>query len=192
MTTPIDEVTIDVTANTQPFTTKLAEMSRQASVFSTTITGAFKSAIAGGRDFESVLKTLALRLASIAFDRAFRPLSNLIGNAIGGVFAGAGLADGGIISNGHLKPFARGGIISSPTMFPLRGGMGLAGEAGAEAVLPLARGSDGRLGVASQDGRLPVTVVMNVTTPDADSFAKADAQVTAMLARAVGRGRRGL
>jgi len=58
-------------------------------------------------------------------------------------------------------------------------------------VLPLARGSDGRLGVASQAAR-PVIVTVNVTTPDADSFRKSEAQVTAMLARAVGRGRRGL
>ncbi|WP_421724232.1 phage tail tape measure protein [Bauldia sp.] len=192
MVTPNEDITIDVTANTQPFTAKLTELSRQASVFSTTITGAFRAAIAGGRDFESVLRALALRLATIAFDRALQPLSNIIGGAIGGVFAGTGLARGGIIAGGALKPFARGGVTAGPTLFPLRGGLGLAGEAGAEAVLPLARGSDGRLGVASTDGQRPIAVTVNVTTPDAQSFAKAETQVTAMLARAVGRGRRGL
>jgi phage-related minor tail protein len=69
--------------------------------------------------------------------------------------------------------------------------LGLAGEAGAEAVLPLARGSDGTLGVKSE-ARAPMVVTFNVTAADADSFRKSEAQVTAMLARAVGRGRRGL
>jgi phage-related minor tail protein len=64
------------------------------------------------------------------------------------------------------------------------------GEAGAEAVLPLARGSDGALGVKAGAGQ-PVVVHFNVTSPDAESFRKSEAQVTAMLARAVGRGRRG-
>jgi phage-related minor tail protein len=66
----------------------------------------------------------------------------------------------------------------------------MAGEAGAEAILPLARGADGRLGV--QGGGQATVVHVNVTTPDADSFRRSEAQVTAMLARAVGRGRRGL
>ncbi len=37
------------------------------------------------------------------------------------------------------------------------GGIGLMGEAGAEAILPLKRGPDGALGVASQGGGQPVT-----------------------------------
>jgi phage-related minor tail protein len=186
-----DELTIDVKANTRPFRDGLVELSKHASTFSTSITGAFRSAIAGGRSFESVLNTLALKLAGIAFDRALQPISNIIGGAINAVFAGFGLANGGIIAGGRLKPFARGGIIGSPTVFPLQGGLGVAGEAGAEAVLPLARGRDGRLGVASEGGR-PTIVNVNVTTPDVEGFRKSEAQVTAMLARAVGRGRRGL
>lgn len=69
----------------------------------------------------------------------------------------------------------------------------MAGEAGAEAILPLARGSDGRLGV-----RAPgmagggMTVTFNVTTPDADSFARSETQLAAMLTRVVGRGERNL
>lgn len=66
------------------------------------------------------------------------------------------------------------------------------GEAGAEAILPLARGADGRLGVAAQSGGAATNVTMNVTTPDATSFRRSQAQMTSMLARAVGRGRRGL
>jgi phage-related minor tail protein len=72
-------------------------------------------------------------------------------------------------------------------------GTGLMGEAGAEAILPLARGSDGRLGVAAPGGRgAGPQVVFNVRTPDAASFRKSEAQISGMLARAVTRGGRTL
>lgn len=190
MPTTIDELAIDITANTRPFVTKLDAMSREASHFSGAITGAFKSAVAGGRDFGTVLDTLALKLADIAFGRAFQPVANLFGNTLQGAFGG-GFARGGVIDQGVLKPFARGGILPGPMAFPMRGGVGLAGEAGPEAIMPLRRGSDGRLGVAAENTRA-VSVTMNITSPDAGSFRKSEAQVTAMLARAVGRGRRGL
>ncbi len=66
------------------------------------------------------------------------------------------------------------------------------GEAGAEAILPLKRGSDGALGVAADGGGQPVQVVFNVTAQDAASFRKSEGQIAAMLARTVARGRRGL
>jgi hypothetical protein len=52
----------------------------------------------------------------------------------------------------------------------------------------------GGAGSASQSvwpGSAPVHVTFNVTTPDAQSFRRAEAEVSAMLARAVARGRRG-
>lgn len=56
---------------------------------------------------------------------------------------------GNIFAGGNIIPFARGGIVSMPTLFPMaNGGTGLMGEAGEEAVMPLRRGSDGRLGVS--------------------------------------------
>jgi phage-related minor tail protein len=66
------------------------------------------------------------------------------------------------------------------------------GEAGAEAILPLARGADGRLGVAAGGTAPPVNIVFNVTTPDAASFRKSEAQITGMIARAASRGARSL
>jgi phage-related minor tail protein len=89
-------------------------------------------------------------------------------------------------------PFAGGGIIQSPVSFPLAGGrVGLAGESGPEAILPLARGPDGRLGVAAQTGAA-ASIVFNVTTPDADSFVRSQSQVAAMVARAAAMGQRNL
>lgn len=89
-----------------------------------------------------------------------------------------------------VRPFAKGGVLAAPSCFPMAGGLGLAGEAGPEAILPLRRGSDGRLGVAAADGG-SVNVMVNVTAPDARSFLASEAEVSAMLLRAVRRGTRG-
>jgi lambda family phage tail tape measure protein len=87
-------------------------------------------------------------------------------------------------------PFANGGVVSSPTYFPMRGATGLMGEAGPEAIMPLARGADGKLGVRSGGGGRPVTVVMNISTPDVQGFQRSQGQVAAQMSRALGRGAR--
>jgi len=57
-------------------------------------------------------------------------------------------AKGGVFVHGTpVHAFARGGIVNSPMLFPMATGTGLMGEAGPEAIMPLARGPDGRLGV---------------------------------------------
>lgn len=60
---------------------------------------------------------------------------------------GIPLAQGGVIDQGRLLAYARGGIVDRPTIFPMAGGMGLMGEKGPEGVLPLARTPSGDLGV---------------------------------------------
>lgn len=73
----------------------------------------------------------------------------------GGFFSGIfgsigrlfGFADGAAFRAGQVTAFANGGIVSQPTIFPMANGMGLMGEAGPEAVMPLKRGPNGRLGV---------------------------------------------
>ena len=79
----------------------------------------------------------------------------------------------------------------SPTLFGMGGGLGLMGERGAEAILPLARGPDGRLGVQSEGGGA-VTVNVHISTPDVAGFERSRSQVSALLARAVQRGQRNL
>ena len=97
-----------------------------------------------------------------------------------------GFAQGGVFNAGRITPFAAGGIVSSPMLFPMAAGMGLMGEAGPEAVLPLSRLPGGELGVRAQGGTSqPVTVVMNITTPDAGSFQRSKGQITADYARAL-------
>jgi phage-related minor tail protein len=91
-----------------------------------------------------------------------------------------------------ILPFAAGGVIGAPTYFPLAsGGLGLAGEAGPEAIMPLSRGPDGRLGIAggaTQGGNITV----QISTPDPGSFRRSEAYITGQIARAVARGQRSL
>jgi phage-related minor tail protein len=121
-------------------------------------------------------------------------LAKGLGSIFGSLFGpgGSAFAKGGAFSRGMVMPFAQGGVIGAPTYFPLGRGLGLMGEQGAEAVMPLSRGPDGRLGVRSGGGGRPVSVTVNVSTPDAESFRRSEAQVSAALARAVARGQRGM
>ena len=73
-----------------------------------------------------------------------------ITNALGNVYAQNGIV-----------PFAKGGIVSQPTIFPFKNGIGLMGEAGEEAVMPLRRGKDGRLGVEASGAGVG-NIVVNV------------------------------
>ena len=98
-------------------------------------------------------------------------------------------ADGAAFSQGRVMAFAKGGVVSSPVSFPMRGATGLMGEAGPEAIMPLARGADGRLGVQAAGGRT-INVVMNVTTPDVAGFARSQSQIAAQINRALARGQR--
>ena len=66
-------------------------------------------------------------------------IGSLFSGLLGSAFGGARFAKGGVVGAG-VTPFAarrRGG---DAELFPMRGGMGLMGEAGPEAILPLARG----------------------------------------------------
>jgi phage-related minor tail protein len=90
-----------------------------------------------------------------------------------------------------FSAFAAGGVIATPAYFPLGpGGLGVAGEAGPEAILPLARGRDGRLGVAMSGSGAAANVTVHIATPDADSFRRSEAYITGQIARAVARGQR--
>ena len=92
-------------------------------------------------------------------------------------------ANGNVYAGGkRLQQFAYGGIVNSPHIFPMRNGMGLMGEAGAEAIMPLKRGSDGRLGVSSQGGM--GNVVVNVDA--SGTKAQGDNSKSAEIGRLIG------
>ena len=61
-------------------------------------------------------------------------------------------ANGNVFAQNGIVPYAKGGIVDRPMMFPFAKGIGLMGEAGPEAIMPLKRGADGKLGVAGGGG----------------------------------------
>jgi phage-related minor tail protein len=153
---------------------------------------AFDSALRGGAQFGDVLRGLATDLARTGFRDALGPVTTAIGQHAGHALTGAmqGLAASAASGlGGSVRAFARGGVVDGASAFMSREGLGVMGEAGPEAILPLARGADGRLGVRGGGG---MQVTLNVTTPDAESFARSRPQVAAALARAVARGTRRL
>ena len=84
-----------------------------------------------------------------------------------------------------------GGVVGAPSYFPLAGGLGLAGEAGPEAIVPLTRGNDGRLGVAMNGAGQGGNITVHIVTPDPESFRRSETYITGQIARAVARGQRG-
>jgi phage-related minor tail protein len=193
MDTPADSWTVEVHADTSSLRRELAEATRLGTGFASALSKAFVGLTLEGRAFGDVLRSLALSLSRMALQAAFKPLERALGNAIGqAVAGGVPFARGGVVSGGVPVPFASGGVIASPVAFPLAGGrIGIAGERGAEAIMPLARGPDGRLGVKAE-GSSSVNVVFNVSTPDVEGFRRSETQLAAMLARTIGRGQRNL
>ncbi|GAK71611.1 hypothetical protein RRU01S_19_00150 [Agrobacterium rubi TR3 = NBRC 13261] len=170
------------------------DLERRSQRFGSALTSALQAATTGGKGLDSVLQGLGTRLSNIALSAGLKPLENMLSSAVSSLTLGAGslfaFANGGV--PGRVTPFANGGVVSSPTFFPMGGDMGLMGEAGSEAILPLKRGADGSLGVAAAGGGGGTQIVFNVTASDAASFRRSEGQISAMLARSVGRGQRGL
>lgn len=156
---------------------------------------AFDGLIFDGMKLSDALSEVAQTISASAYSIAMRPVQNALGSAIAegvnGLLSGLlPFANGAAFSQGRVMPFAKGGVVSSPVSFPMRGGAGLMGEAGPEAILPLARGADGRLGVQAGGGGRTVSVVMNVATPDVAGFARSQSQIAAQINRALARGSR--
>jgi phage-related minor tail protein len=160
----------------------LDDLEGRSRSFGSALSGALRSAVSGGKGLDDVLRGLANRMTDIALQAGLKPLETMLSGAASSLFGGAG----------KLLPFADGGVVSQPTYFPLGGDMGLMGEAGSEAILPLRRGADGSLGVAASGAGSQPQIVFNVSATDAESFRKSEAQISSMLARTAMRGQRNL
>lgn len=146
-----------------------------------------------GKGFVDSLTGAFGRLSNRLFDMITNKLfTQLLNGLFGGGGTGGGASGGGLFGSlfGGALPFAKGGVVDRPEYFSTGAGLGVRGEAGPEAVLPLTRGADGSLGVRANGagGGGGVSITFNVSTPDATSFRRSEAQVTAMLSRAVRRG----
>jgi len=180
----------------EPLQRQMEEINRSARAFSGTLTHGLKAAVVQGKELDTVFRQMALSLSSRLLTRSLAPLENAAGSFFDGLFsglAGQGARGASSLVQSLPVPFAKGGVVAAPSYFPLDGGLGVMGEAGAEAILPLSRGADGRLGVqAQQAGANAPPVQVTVIAKDVESFRRSESQVSAMVARAVGRGRRGL
>jgi len=171
---------------------------REVNTLSSGISGGLRKAFDGlvfdGMKLNDALKTVASTIVDTIYAIAIKPVTGALGGflaqGLSGIMGGGmPFAAGGAFSQGKVMPFAKGGIVGGPTSFPMRGGRGLMGEAGPEAIMPLARGPDGRLGVQAGGGR-SVNVVMNITMPDVQGFQRSQSQVAAQVSRALSRGQR--
>jgi hypothetical protein len=189
----------------QQATERASETARELGL---TFSSAFEDAVVRGERLSVVLRGIVQDISRLVIRRAVtEPLANLFGNLLGGseggfdlgkalengfglLGAGGGLraANGAVLDPLGVVPFARGGVVERPTLFPFAGGTGLMGEAGPEAIMPLRRTRDGRLGVEAAGSAISVTVHIN--SPDAEGFRRSRAQVSAALTDAVRRGAR--
>lgn len=185
----------EMLATTDALEQALASLEARSSRFGSALTGALKSATVSGRSLEQVLQGLGNRLTDLALSSALKPLENAVSGTVGSLLGGLGASTVG--AAGSVTAFADGGVVRAPSFFSMAGSasgnLGLMGEAGAEAILPLRRGPDGALGVATDGGQGGgPQIIFNVNATDAASFRKSEGQISAMLARSVSRGRRGL
>jgi lambda family phage tail tape measure protein len=155
------------------------EFSRQSQAISgitAAIGNAFSDAILSGKSFNDILTGLGKTIAELIIKtQVVLPLVKALNQAAGNIFgpgAGASVsgtstsvtydngntatayavlpnAKGNVYDGSNVIPFARGGVVTNPKFFPMATGRGLMGEAGPEAVMPLRRGPDGKLGVAA-------------------------------------------
>ncbi|MBM3606216.1 MAG: phage tail tape measure protein [Alphaproteobacteria bacterium] len=175
--------------------------SREAGTLSSGLERGVGRAIDGlvldGGKLSDALKEIGRSLADTVYAIALKPVETSLGGALAG-----GLTSmlGGSVAQG-VMPFAKGGVFSQgrtrggdvvehATGFPMRGGAGLMGEAGPEAIVPLRRGADGKLGIAAAGGGGAVNVTFNIQTPDVAGFQRSQSQIAAQMSRVLARGER--
>jgi len=189
-------VTSEIAASTDQLQNSLQGMGSLGDQFASKLVGAFDQVAAKGKSLDATVKSLAQSFSDLALKAALKPLTSGIGSvfdqAIGGLsslLTGGGGGTGGAVPT----PFADGGVISSPVTFPLGNGQAaIAGEQGAEAILPLTRGTDGQLGVRAGGGSGGSNITFNISTPDVSGFQRSSTQIAAMMQRSLSLGQRNL
>jgi len=155
------------------------------STISSGLTSAFRQSLDGvnnwGDAFKNILKDVLAQIFKVIIAQKIAGMvtAGAGGGSTGGGSTGFGALDGfakgGAFQGGsNIKAYAKGGVVDQPTYFGMSGGKtGLMGEAGAEAIMPLDRMSDGSLGVKAAP--VNVTVINNAgvnvsTSQDGEDF----------------------
>jgi hypothetical protein len=137
-------------------------------------TGFFKSIINGSKTAGEAISEMLAQLADKWLTAGLNNLfTGLLGGGGGGWLNFLFSANGNVFQNGQVSAFANGGIVNSTTAFPMRGGVGIMGEAGPEAIMPLER-VGGKLGVRSTGSSEP-TVIRLEMSPDVEGRIVAEA-----------------
>ncbi|WP_417247685.1 phage tail tape measure protein [Celeribacter sp.] len=181
------------------FQATIADTQREVGSLESAMSRGLKRAIDGlvfdGDTLADALKGVGRSMLDAAYNAALKPVTSHAGSILGtgleAVIQGLlPFGNGGAFASGRVQPFASGGIVSQATAFPMRGGTGLMGEAGPEAIMPLTRTAGGKLGVRATGGTQPVNITMNISTPDVESFRRSHSQIAAQMSRIMGRGSR--
>jgi tape measure domain-containing protein len=115
----------------------------------------------GKMSFKDLANSIIEDLIRIAIRASITgPLAQAMGGMMGGMFTTQAM---GGVWQGGVQKFATGGLVVRPTFFGTSSGMGVMGEAGPEAIMPLARTGSGHLGVRTAGGgQQQVNVAVNV------------------------------
>ena len=171
---------LELRAEFTPLTTALRAYADNATnvgeQLGTALTGAFKGAedvfvefcMNGKASFSDFAKSIAADLLRIQVRSLITgPAASWLGSLLSFTGGASGNASGNAFSRGYVLRFADGGVFDKPTYFRMANGIGLMGEAGPEAVMPLARGPDGKLGVkaAATAGGISVPLSISFSLP---------------------------
>ena len=124
---------------------------------------ALTSIVDGTKSVSDAFKDMARAIIAELYQiYVVKQITGMISAAIAPYVPQVPNANGNAFSGGNIVPYASGGVVSAPTMFPMSGGKtGLMGEAGPEAIMPLKRGKNGKLGVQADGGSGDVIIHQN-------------------------------
>lgn len=157
---PVEQERIEKIIATEEAIRKANEAEQQREQMMNTITSniesAFMSVVDGSKSVEDAFKSMLRNIIlAIYQQQVAQPAATAIGDIIKSFFA-----NGGAFSKG-VQFYAKGDVFNSPTAFQHSGGLGVMGEAGPEAIMPLKRGKNGKLGVQMEGSGGGVTIHQN-------------------------------
>ena len=166
---------LDLEAATTKATEALKQAEKQQEFYKDTLIDGMESIVDGSKSVNEAFRDM---LRNMLLDIYRQKVITPAAEGIMSLF----MAKGGAFNKG-VQMFADGGVVSSPTMFGHSGGLGMMGEAGPEAIMPLKRGPDGKLGVAGSQGNVVVNQSFNFSANGDDSVKRIIAQAAPQIAQ---------